>query len=135
MSDTLWRPEHPAGHEPFCASPHHSLTTYCRASELEPQTLKGEPSQAWLRDHPAPTAEDVLEELVREARRVPSNQFPDLLRRAYKLGRAYELARAAHHAARALEELGDEDLDPDGPSATEGLTGDWGPLGGGRFAV
>ena len=51
MSDTIWQPEHPAGHQPFCVHPYHSLSTYCAASPAEPATMNGQPSRAWLRDH------------------------------------------------------------------------------------
>jgi hypothetical protein len=51
-SDTRWQPENPEGHAPYCADPFHSLARYCEANEEEPQTLRGEPSAAWHKDHP-----------------------------------------------------------------------------------
>jgi hypothetical protein len=51
-SGTIWDTEHPGGHAPYCVSPVHSLITYCAADESEPATMRGEPSKAWLRDHP-----------------------------------------------------------------------------------
>lgn len=53
-SGVLWQPEHPLGHAPYCAHPSHPLGTYCAADPAEPGTLRGQPSQAWLRDHPDP---------------------------------------------------------------------------------
>lgn len=50
-SGIAWQPEEPAGHAPYCAHPSHSLTAYCAADPAEPATMRGEPSEAWKRDH------------------------------------------------------------------------------------
>lgn len=79
-----------------------------------------------------PSAEDALEELQRDARSRPSRDVPALLRAAFTLGRAYELQRAAHHAAAALEEL----AEPDKPSSLDDLGlvyPDWGQGGSREF--
>ena len=50
---TLWQPEHPAGHAPYCVTPSHPPGEWCAADPVEPDTMKGRPSHAWLLDHPA----------------------------------------------------------------------------------
>ena len=57
MSDIRWYPDVPHGHARYCVSPYHSLMRYCAASPDEPATMRGEPSRAWLRDHPQPDQE------------------------------------------------------------------------------
>lgn len=49
----LWYPETIGGHQPFCVYPGgHAPAEWCKADDSEPQTLRGEPSKAWHRDHP-----------------------------------------------------------------------------------
>jgi hypothetical protein len=55
MTAYPWYPEHLAGHARYCTQPYHSLMHYCSANPAEPATMRGEPSQAWLRDHDSST--------------------------------------------------------------------------------
>jgi hypothetical protein len=55
MSDIRWYPEDSLmGHARYCAHPYHSLMYHCAADPAEPATMRGEPSQAWIRDHAEP---------------------------------------------------------------------------------
>jgi hypothetical protein len=50
---TLWRPEEPAGHEPWCVWPEiHPATDWCASDPTEAGTMEGKPSKAWLAAHP-----------------------------------------------------------------------------------
>jgi hypothetical protein len=50
---TLWRPEEPAGHEPWCVWPEvHPASDWCASDPTEAGTMEGKPSKAWLAAHP-----------------------------------------------------------------------------------
>lgn len=75
-SSTLWQPESPAGHAPYCVWPSHPLGTYyCAADPSEPDTMRGRPSKAFLRDHPEPESaeagQDRIEAAVADAEASP----------------------------------------------------------------
>jgi hypothetical protein len=49
---TLWRPEEPAGHDPFCVHPDvHAPSAQCAADPTDPPTMQGQPSKGWVAAH------------------------------------------------------------------------------------
>lgn len=49
---TLWRPEEPAGHDPFCVRPDvHPPSVRSAADPADPPTMQGRPSKSWVAAH------------------------------------------------------------------------------------